>query len=218
MDEREILVHFDTSRDPSRNLSREREIFGMVEDGRLPEIVRFWVNTECLVRGKVRSAKYGWYNEELARKMGVRVIERDTGGGVVYHDEGNLNWSFFLRSPGAFPSPAAAFEGASKHVIKALGALGVRAHFSPPNRIDVLGRKVSGMAARSTVKALLVHGTLLLESNLDKLNMLCIPPPGSPAVANINDLVKGVDPDMIMKAFVGVLRDGGFHVRVTDAL
>ena len=218
MAEREILVYFDATRDPAKNLSREEEIFEMVEGGRLPELVRFWVNAECLVRGKAKSEKYGWYDEGLARAMGINIIERGTGGGVVYHDEGNLNWSFFLRTSEAFLSPTAAFDGVSKYIVKALGTLGVRAQFSPPNRIDVSNRKVSGMAAKSTVRTLLVHGTLLLDSDLEKLNLLCIPPPGCPPVANIGDWVKGVDTTTIVRALARVLHDSGFSVRMTDAL
>ena len=88
MDGREIRVILDRTRDPVRNMVIEEEVFGKVEGGTLPETVRLWVNSECLVRGKARSPKYGWYNEELAAKMGVKVVERETGGGVVYHDEG----------------------------------------------------------------------------------------------------------------------------------
>ena len=80
---REILVHLEEPRDPAENLSREEKILGMVDEGRLPEVLRLWVNKECLVRGKAKSPKYGWYREELAREMGVKVIERETGGGVV---------------------------------------------------------------------------------------------------------------------------------------
>ena len=218
MTEKEILIHFDTARDPAENLTREEEIFEMVEAGRLPELVRLWVNTECLVRGKAKSAKYGWYREALAREMGIRVVERATGGGVVYHDEGNLNWSFFLRTSGAFLSPTVAFERGSRYMVEALRALGAEARFSPPNRIDVSDRKVSGMAAKSTVRTLLVHGTLLLDSDLEKLNMLCIPPPGCPPVAIVSEWAKGVTPAEVMKALAAVLEDSGFRVRTADVL
>lgn len=214
--EKEILVYFDLARDPVRNLQREVELFAKAETRTLPEFVRFWVNSKCLVRGKARNAKYGWYNEELAKKMRIPVIERQTGGGVVYHDEGNLNWSFFLRSSGTFLSPTAAFDKVSRYIVQALGKLGVRAQFSPPNRIDVSGRKVSGMAAKSTVRTLLVHGTLLLNTDLEKLNLVCIPPSGCPPVSNISDWVDGIEAGKVVKAVVDVLKDSGFKVKMTD--
>ena len=215
---RELLVYFDRTRNPQENLSREEVIFGRVDGGSLPELLRFWVSDECLVRGKAKSVKYGWYDEGLAQKLGIMVIERETGGGVVYHDEGNLNWSFFLRTSGAFLSPTAAFDQASRYVVKALVSLGAQAQFSPPNRIDVSGRKVSGMAARSTVRTLLVHGTLLLNSDLERLNLLCIPPAGCPPVSNLSEWVDGVDPARVAGALVGVLERSGFDVKTVDTL
>jgi lipoate---protein ligase len=213
MKARKLKVYVDKGRDPVENLKREEDLFRGVDSGELSEIVRFWVNSECLVRGRARSAQYGWYNEALAQEMGVRVIERATGGGVVYHDEGNLNWSFFLRNSGRLLSPTKMFERASGHVIEALSNLDVEAEFSPPNRIDVQGRKVSGMAARSTPRAYLVHGTLLIRSNLGKLNRLCIPPPGCPPVANLDEWVPEIHQLQIARAVVEVLKESGFSVQ-----
>jgi lipoate---protein ligase len=211
----EVRVCFEHGRDPVKNLIREEELFLKVERRELPAFVRFWMNSECLVRGRVRSAKYGWYNEPLAREMGIQVVERSTGGGVVYQDEGNLNWSVFLRNPGPFPSPAAMFERASAYMVRTLERLGVEARFASPNRIDVFDRKVSGMAARSTSLAALVHGTLLLDSNLDRLNRLCLPPAGCPPVANVCEWKEGIDAQSVASAFSGVLKDSGCHVEVT---
>jgi lipoate-protein ligase A len=210
---REITVHFDKTRDPLVNLKRETELFAGVDSGALPECLRFWVNSPCLVRGRAKNANYGWYNAELAAQLGVPVIERSTGGGVVYHDEGNLNWSFFFRTSGGFLSPTTSFDQASKYIIAALGRLGIQAKFSPPNRIDVFNRKVSGMAARSTIHAFLVHGTLLLNSDLEKLNRLCIPPPGCPPVSNLCEWAPNVDAPAVVRAVVDVLTDSGFHPR-----
>jgi len=209
-------VYLDATRDPVKNLAREEEIFRRVERRELPELVRLWSNSECLVRGRAKSSSYGWYNENLAKEEGILVVERPTGGGVVYHDEGNLNWSFFFRNSGTFPSPRSMFERTSDFVVKSLGRLGVAASFAPPNRIDVSGRKVSGMAARSSARALLVHGTLLLDSNLERLNALCIPPVGCPPVANVGEWVEGVDATKVLDALVGVLRDSGYNVEATD--
>jgi lipoate---protein ligase len=209
-----ISVLFSRGRDPARNLAREDELLRLAEKGKDGELVRFWIDSECLVRGKGRNPRYGWYDEELARTWGVKVIERTTGGGVVYHDEGNLNWSFFLTNSGRLLSPTQMFEGASKYVVGALDELGVPAVFAPPNRIDVRGRKVSGMAARSTPKVRLVHGTLLVDSDLEKLNRLCIPPAGCPPVANIKEWAGQVDAADVVGAFVKFLRASGAKVQL----
>jgi lipoate---protein ligase len=216
--EKELLVHFDKTRDPASNLIRETELFAKVDAGVLPEVVRFWVNSVCLVRGEARSTKYGWYHEDVAAKMKIPVLTRSTGGGVVYHDGGNLNWSFFLRNSGPFISPTAAFNTGSRYVVKALERQGIRAEFSPPNRIDVSGRKVSGMAARFTVRTILVHGTLLIDSDLERLNALCIPPTGCPPVSNLTEWARHIDAATLVDSVVAVLRDSGFRVRIVDTI
>ena len=216
--DRELLVYFDRTRDPVTNLNRETELFAMVDGGVLPEIVRFWINSECLVRGEARSTKYGWYREDVAAKMKIPILTRTTGGGVVFHDEGNLNWSFFLRNSGPFLSPTAAFNACSRFIVKALERQGVRAVFSPPNRMDVSGRKVSGMAARFTVRTILVHGTLLIDSDLEKLNALCIPPGGSPPVSNLTEWGKQIGKDTVVNSVIAVLKDSGFVVKIVDAI
>lgn len=208
-----VDIYFDSSVEPAQNLVREDELFRSVEKGDGPEIVGFWVDAPCLVKGKAKSAKYGWYRESLAEQMGITVLERVTGGGVVYHDEGNLNWSFMTRSSGLL-SPTKMYGWASDYMVKALASLGVRARFSPPNRIDVDGHKVSGLAARSTPRAFLVHGTLLLNSDLEKLNSLCIPPPGCPPVANLNRWVPRIKAQQVVDAVIEVLRDSGLEVKI----
>lgn len=211
---KELRVQFDAGRDPVANLRREEALLRRVEEVEAPELVRFWINSKCLVRGKARSPKSGWYNEALAKRAGVAVIERATGGGVVFHDEGNLNWSFFLRNTRRLLSPTQMFEEASRYVVGTLGDLGVPAQFAPPNRIDVQGLKVSGMAARSTPKARLVHGTLLIDSDLELLNRLCIPPSGCPPVANISRWTGPIDATAVVRAFVKFLKGSGVEVRL----
>ncbi|MDG6910616.1 MAG: hypothetical protein JRN08_09625, partial [Nitrososphaerota archaeon] len=95
-----------------------------------------------------------------------------------------------------------------------LGELGVKADFAPPNRIDVEGLKVSGMAARSTPTARLVHGTLLVDSDLEKLNRLCIPPAGCPPVANIKEWTGPIEAADVVRAFVKGIRASGTKVHL----
>ena len=215
---RELLAVFDEETEPARNLVREEDIFAKVERGELPEVLRFWKNAECLIRGKVRNQRYGWYDEALAAKMKVPVHERSTGGGVVYMDLGNLNWSFFLRASGAFLSPATLFDRASVHFVRALRRMGFDADLAPPNRIEVSGKKVSGMAARSTRRAHLVHGTLLIHTNLERLNSLCIPPGGCPPVSNLIEWSAKASPEGVREAVLQDLVESGYSVRKVDGL
>ncbi len=218
MARKEIRVFADKVTDPLTNLDEEDRIFGRVERRETPEALRFWKNSECLIRGKVRNPRYGWYNEELAAKLRVPVVQRSTGGGVVYNDLGNLNWSFYFESNGEPLSPEALFRKASVYVVDALRQGGFDARFSPPNRIDVGGRKVSGLAARSTRAAHLVHGTLLVNSNLVRLNRLCISPPGCPPVSNLIEWLPEVTDEVLEQAFMERLIKSGYAVAIAEEL
>jgi len=101
-------------------------------------------------------------------------------------------------------------------VIDALRSGGFDARFSPPNRIDVSGRKVSGMAAKSTRAAHLVHGTLLIDANLERLNSLCVAPLGCPPVANLKDWNAQVDEEALEEAITERLVQSDYDVKLVD--
>jgi lipoate-protein ligase A len=120
------------------------------------------------------------------------VYARTSGGGTVYHDPGNLNWSFYLRRSTAYFGASGLFRACAGFIVEALSALGIQAEFAAPNRIDARGRKVSGISAKASLEAVLVHGTLLVSSDLDRLNALCVYPPGCPPVENLASFVEGL--------------------------
>lgn len=179
----ELLVTPGT--DPLVNLALEDALLAEVEAGSRGDTLRLWVNEACLVRGPHRTSRSGWHRPERAAEVGVRILERSTGGGTVYHDPGNLNWSFYLRRSAGYFGAAGLFRTCAGAVIEVLRSLGIEAAFAAPNRIDVGDRKVSGLSARACLDAVLVHGTLLVSSDLDRLNALCIYPPGCPPAQNL---------------------------------
>ena len=199
----ELLVTQST--DPRTNLRLDRKLLRDVDRGLRAPAVRLWINDECLVRGPHRSPTSGWYRKRLARELGVRVHTRPTGGGCVYHDRGNLNWSFYLRRTEGYVGYPKLFRWCADFVVEALRALGLQASFAAPNRIDIAGRKVSGLAARALQHAALVHGTLLVSSNLERVNALCIRPPGCPPVARICDFDPRLTVPQVSDAIAGVL-------------
>ncbi len=178
-----LLVSPDT--DPARNLALDDALLAEVDAGVRGDTLRLWVSSPCLVRGPNRSSRNGWHRPEVAQSLGVPICERSSGGGTVYHDAGNLNWSFFQRRATGYFGAAGLFRACAGFIVDALRPLGIDAAFAPPNRIDAAGRKVSGIAARASLAAVLVHGTLLVTSDLDRINTLCIYPPGCPPIQNL---------------------------------
>jgi len=198
----DVLVSPET--DPEVNLALEETLFQEVEAGLRLETLRLWVNDECLVRARRQSSRCGWHDERRVRELEVRVCIRSTGGGSVYHDRGNLNWSFYLRREESFVAPVHVFRACSETIIQALRPLGIDATFAPPNRIEVTGRKISGMAARATLHALLVHGTLLVSTDLHRLNAICIPPPDTPPVGRLCDVNPKLSVDDVIRSIVAL--------------
>jgi lipoate-protein ligase A len=187
--------------DPRTNLALEDELLAQVEAGYRAETLRLWVNDACLIQGPHRTHRSGWHRAERAADLGIPIYTRSTGGGTVYHDCGNLNWSFYLRRTAQYFGGAGLFRSCAGLIIETLRCLGIEAEFAAPNRIDADGRKVSGISARASLEAVLVHGTLLVASDIDRLNALCIYPPGCPPAANLCALRPGLSVGDVVRAF-----------------
>ena len=109
------------------------------------------------------------------RARGIRVVRRVSGGGAVYHDLGNLNFSFMTRDVNARFNRYDLFN---KPVVEVLRELGVPAEIGGRNDILAGGRKISGNAQFATAGRMFSHGTLLLDSNLDDVTAALRPKPG----------------------------------------
>lgn len=110
-------------------------------------------------------------NLDYLKEKGIDLVRRVTGGGAVYHDLENLNYTIVGRSEDLerdYPEYAAL-------MMKALQALGVPATLSGRNDILVEGKKVSGFAKRVCKNRLMVHGTLMYNVNVDVLTHVLNP-------------------------------------------
>lgn len=147
------------SQDPAYNLAFEEYILKHRTEG---NYLMLWQNDNTIVIGQNQNAEEE-INRSFVEERGIRVVRRTTGGGAVYHDLGNLNYSFITdaqeddRMAKRFTEP----------VVRALQALGVKAEASGRNDIVAEGKKVSGTAQRLTGGRILHHGTLLFDANPD---------------------------------------------------
>ena len=110
-------------------------------------------------------------NLEYLNQQGITLARRVTGGGAVYHDFGNLNYTIVGRSEDLerdYPEYASL-------MMKALQALGVPATISGRNDILVEGKKISGFAKRVCKNRLMVHGTLMFNVDVDVLTHVLNP-------------------------------------------
>ena len=126
-----------------------------------------WQNAPSVIIGLNQSA-YAEVNLPFLEEKGIVLARRVTGGGAVYHDLGNLNYSIV--------GPISTMENAYGIVADALRRLGLPAERSGRNDILVDGRKCSGYAKRLYGTRMMIHGTLMWDINLEDLTQaLAVP-------------------------------------------
>ena len=123
----------------------------------------FYINEPSIIIGKNQNTVEE-INADYVREKGIHVVRRLSGGGAVYHDLGNLNFSFITKDDGdSFHN----FKKFTEPVTVALGKLGINAELSGRNDILAEGRKISGNAQFATKGRMFSHGTLLFDSEID---------------------------------------------------
>ncbi|SEG06345.1 lipoate--protein ligase [Paenibacillus sp. UNC499MF] len=123
----------------------------------------FYINEPSIIIGKNQNTVEE-INTEYVEQNGIHVVRRLSGGGAVYHDHGNLNFSFITKDDGeSFHN----FRKFTEPVVQALRKLGVDAELSGRNDIQVGERKISGNAMFATKGRLFSHGTLLFQSDIE---------------------------------------------------
>lgn len=152
--------------DPYYNLALEEYLlkyFPLEEN----ELFYLWQNKPSIIVGRNQNV-FEEINLREAAKAGIPVIRRISGGGTVYHDLGNLNFTFLapyskenLNNYRKFTEP----------IIKVLRELGIPASFYGKSDIRIGSKKISGNAQSFYLKRMIHHGTLLFASNLEKLNL-----------------------------------------------
>lgn len=192
--------------DPSVNLAIEEYILKHLpmDDSYL----LFYINRPSIIIGKHQNT-IEEINIEYVQDNNVQVVRRLSGGGAVYHDLGNLNFSFITKDDGqSFHN----FRKFTQPVVEALHELGVNAELTGRNDLQVGERKISGNAQFSTRGRMFSHGTLMFDLNLDHVQAsLNVNPEKFKSkstksvrsrVANIRELMSS---DMTIEAFRGEL-------------
>lgn len=158
-----LLIDNKDINDPFINLALEEYCvrnLDMSEDYLL-----FYINEPSVIIGKHQNTVEE-INSEFVRDNGIKVVRRISGGGAVYHDFGNLNFSFMTKHSQKSIHNFKLFTGP---VIAALNELGVNAEINGRNDITAGGRKISGNAQFTDTKSMFSHGTLLFDSDLDNV-------------------------------------------------
>ena len=158
-----MLTVINPSHDPFYNQAFEEYVYQtFLED----DVFLLWQNDPAVIVGSYQNICREVHVESL-RRMGIPVVRRCTGGGTVYHDLGNVNYTYITRSDGSV-----SYDEVLLPVIRALNDIGVPARKSRTCDIAIGDRKISGSAQRMTRGRLLHHGTLLFSSDLAVLDRI----------------------------------------------
>lgn len=165
-----LTVYSSTSNDPFKNLALENYIFSRLASNE--KVLLFYVNKPCIVMGRFQNP---WIECKLSKMIenDVSLVRRQSGGGTVYHDPGNLNFCFMQKTREHLK------DDNNQILVNALSQLGIHAKAS--GRSDLIYEnegctyKFSGSAFKQKKDRSFHHGTLLIDSDLGLLNDFLIP-------------------------------------------
>jgi len=156
-------IRNDVNNDPALNLALEEYVLRSLPDD--DSYLLFYINRPSIIIGKNQNTVEE-INAEYVEENGIQIVRRLSGGGAVYHDLGNLNFSFIMKDDGqSFHN----FKKFTEPVVRALRKLGVDAELSGRNDLQVGERKISGNAQFSTKGKMFSHGTLLFNSEIENV-------------------------------------------------
>ena len=148
--------------DPHRNLALEQFVFGRLDRGN--NYFMLWQNHNAIIVGKYQNTSEE-INAAFVKENDISVVRRLSGGGAVYHDLGNLNFTFITAAEKGID-----FAAFCEPIRGALRSLGVPVDISGRNDMTVEGKKFSGNAQYIKDGRVMHHGTILYDSDLQLLS------------------------------------------------
>ena len=157
-----LFVDNQETTDPRVNLAIEEHLLRNV---RLAEpLLLFYINAPSVILGRNQNSVEE-IDPDFVRANNIHVVRRLSGGGAVYHDLGNLNFSFITPGKQHLHN----FENFIQPVIDVLQGLGVHAVQQGKSDIFVGGKKISGNAQYASMGRMFSHGTILFNTNLENM-------------------------------------------------
>lgn len=199
--------------DPRVNLAIEEHILKNLDINE--SYLLFYINQPSIIIGRNQNT-IEEINTKFVEENDIIVVRRMSGGGAVYHDLENLNYSFITKDEGN--SIQDNFKKFTKPVINALRKLGANASLIGRNDIEIDGKKVSGTAQYATAGRMYTHGTLLFHSDLDNVNKALKPKKekieskGVKSVrARVGNISEFIDREMTMEEFKQFILESVFE-------
>ena len=149
--------------DPYFNLATEEYVLKEVKD----DSFMLWRNEPSIIVGKHQNT-LAEINQDYVKANSIKVVRRLSGGGAVFHDLGNLNFTFTMQGSG--DENLINFRKYTEPILEVLVKLGIDARFEGRNDLTIGGKKFSGNAMHIWKNKVLSHGTLLFSSHMTDLS------------------------------------------------
>ncbi len=165
------LLDIETPNDAAMNLAIDEAVFIEKMKKDFPPALRFWRNRRAVVIGYSQNVE-AEVNLAICREKSIQIVRRFSGGGAVYQDLGNLNYSITLEADHSLLKGldiAESYRVFSSGVIEGLKQFGIDSVFDSPSDLLVRNKKVSGNAQSRKKGVILHHGTLLVNVEFDSL-------------------------------------------------
>ena len=208
-------IYYSKSNDPYQNIASEYSILQNLDDPAL----FLWSNRPCVIAGKNQNT-YAEWDLNYIRQLNILPVRRLTGGGCVYHDLGNLNFSFFGRQD----TSNEYFLGI---ILKALKNFNIDATISGRNDLCICDKKFGGTAYLLEDGKKLVHGTLMVDVNIDILTKVLQPnvrkyedrgiSSVKSRVINLSEISSQISTSALAKAIEETYRDEMEAIQIADA-
>ena len=189
-----LAAHIREAAHPARNLALEEATVRAAQE----DIFLLWRDTPSVIVGRSQNV-LAEIDRDYVIRTNIAVARRLSGGGAVYHDEGNLCYTYISANPGDTMGNQAHYIAP---VVDALRRIGLDAAIEGRNDISIAGRKVSGNAQYALDGKLCHHGTLLVHTDMSVLGKALRPDPTkiqgkgiasvSARVANIAEFLPGM--------------------------
>ncbi len=202
-----MSIYRSTSTDPAWNLAMEEFFFQRIPAGQ--SFCMLWQNHNTVVIGKNQNTLQE-IDSDYVEQQGIHVVRRLSGGGAVYHDLGNLNFTFITDAPENGQIDLHRF---CVPIAETLRSFGVEAVISGRNDITVDGKKFSGNAQYVQNCRVMHHGTMMFDSDLSVLSHVLRPDPdkiASKAIRSVSSRVTNLKSylpaDVSMEQFIARLQ------------
>lgn len=183
-----MIIIKNSHTDPYFNLAAEEYLIDNIPGN----LFMLWINEASVIIGRNQNA-FAELDTDYIAAHSIKVVRRLTGGGAVFHDPGNVNYTFVTGDG----SSSLDFRRFCTPIIEALLPLGINAELSGRNDITVGGMKISGTAQTLRNGRVLHHGTLLFDADLGKLAGALRPDPAklqSKGIKSVSSRVSNLRP------------------------